>query len=187
MTANLLTQGTKHRTAQEIADAIDFVGGTLSAQAGKDTTTVSLNVVKKDLNLGLDLMSDVVLHPAFQPEELDRHRQQLLSNLQVQYSNPDYLASLVFNHVVYRGSPYGWPSEGTPDTVKKLKPEELGKFHDERYAPNQAFLAFAGDITPDQAFALAEKYFGEWAKVDLPATAPAVAAPISGQHIWLID
>jgi zinc protease len=187
MTANLLTAGTKHRTAQEIADAIDFVGGTLSAQAGKDTTTVSLNVVKKDLNLGLDLMSDVVLHPAFQPEELDRHRQQLLSNLQVQYSNPDYLASLVFNHVVYRGSPYGWPSEGTPDTVKKLKPEELGKFHDERYAPNQAFLAFAGDITPDQAFALAEKYFGEWAKVDLPATAPAVAAPISGQHIWLID
>jgi zinc protease len=187
MTANLLTQGTKRRSAQDIADAIDFVGGQLTAQAGKDATTITLNVVKKDLNLGLDLMSDVVLHPAFKPEELDRRREQVLSSLAVQYSNPDYLASLTFNHVVYSGSPYGWPIEGTPDTVKKLKSEDLAKFHDAHYAPNQGFLAFAGDIAPEEAFALAEKYFGDWAKVDLPAAAPPVPAPISGQHIWLID
>jgi zinc protease len=187
MTANLLTQGTKQRSAQDIADAIDFVGGQLTAQAGKDATTVTLNVVKKDLNLGLDLMSDVVLHPAFKPEELDRRREQLLSSLAVQYSNPDYLASLAFNHVVYSGSPYGWPIEGTPDIVKKLKSEDLAKFHDAYYAPNQAFLAFAGDITPDEAFAMTEKYFGDWAKIDLPPATPAVPAPISGQHIWLID
>ncbi|MGB0002570.1 MAG: pitrilysin family protein [Candidatus Acidiferrales bacterium] len=187
MTANLLTQGTKRRSARDIADAIDFVGGQLTAQAGKDATTITLNVVKKDLNLGLDLMSDVVLHPAFKPEELDRRREQLLSSLTVQYSNPDYLASLTFNHVVYSGSPYGWPIEGTPDTVKKLKSEDLAKFHDAHYAPNQGFLAFAGDIAPEEAFALAEKYFGDWQKIDLPAATPAVPAPISGQHIWLID
>jgi zinc protease len=187
MTANLLTQGTKRRSAQDIADAIDFVGGQLTAQAGKDATTITLNVVKKDLNLGLDLMSDVVLHPAFKPEELDRRREQVLSSLTVQYSNPDYLASLTFNHVVYSGSPYGWPIEGTPDTVKKLKSEDLVKFHDAHYAPNQGFLAFAGDIAPEEAFALAQKYFGDWAKIDLPAATPAVPAPISGQHIWLID
>ena len=187
MTANLLTQGTERRSAQDIADAIDFVGGQLTAQAGKDATTITLDVVKKDLNLGLDLMSDVVLHPAFKPEELDRRREQLLSSLTVQYSNPDYLASLAFNHVVYSGSPYGWPIEGTPDTVKKLKSEELSKFHNAHYVPNQAFLAFAGDITPEEAFAVAEKYFGGWPKIDLPAATPAVPAPISGQHIWLID
>ena len=187
MTANLLTQGTKRRSAQDIADAIDFVGGQLTAQAGKDATTIALDVVKKDLNLGLDLMSDVVLHPAFKPEELDRRREQLLSSLTVQYSNPDYLASLAFNHVVYSGSPYGWPIEGTPDTVKKLKSEELSKFHNAHYVPNQTFLAFAGDITPEEAFAVAEKYFGGWPKIDLPAATPAVPAPISGQHIWLID
>ena len=187
MTANLLTQGTERRSAQDIADAIDFVGGQLTAQAGKDATTITLDVVKKDLNLGLDLMSDVVLHPAFKPEELDRRREQLLSSLTVQYSNPDYLASLAFNHVVYSGSPYGWPIEGTPDTVKKLKSEELSKFHNAHYVPNQAFLAFAGDITPEEAFAVSEKYFGGWPKLDLPAATPAVPAPISGQHIWLID
>ena len=113
MTANMLTQGTEKRSAQDIAEAIDFVGGSLGAAAGKDATTVSLNIVKKDLDLGFDLMSDVVLHPAFQAEELERQRQQLLSGLTVQYSDPDYLASVVFTRVVYNGSPYGLPGEGT--------------------------------------------------------------------------
>ncbi len=107
MTANMLTQGTEKRSAQEIAEAIDFVGGSLTAEAGKDSTIVSLNVVKKDLQTGFDLMSDVVLHPAFQSEELERQRQQLLSNLTVQYSDPDFLASVAFSRVVYGGSPYG--------------------------------------------------------------------------------
>jgi zinc protease len=187
MTANLLTQGTEKRSAKEIAEAIDFVGGSLSALAGKDATTVTLDVVKKDLNGGLDLMSDVVLHPAFRSEELDRQRQQLLSGLTLQYSDPSYLASMVFNRVVYGTSPYGWPEEGTPETVKKLQRGELAKFHDANYAPNQALLAFAGDVTAEEAFAAAEKYFGSWAKLDVAADVPRASAPAAGLHIWLID
>jgi zinc protease len=187
MTANLLTQGTEKRSAKEIAEAIDFVGGSLSALAGKDATTVTLDVVKKDLYGGLDLMSDVVLHPAFLSEELDRQRQQLLSGLTLQYSDPSYLASMVFNRVVYGTSPYGWPEEGTPETVKKLQRGELAKFHDANYAPNQALLAFAGDVTAEEAFAAAEKYFGTWAKLDVAADVPPVSAPAAGLHIWLID
>lgn len=187
MTANLLTQGTEKRSAQEIAEAIDFIGGSLEASAGKDSTSVTLNIVKKDLDIGLDLMSDIVLHPAFRADELERQRQQLLSNLTMQYSDPDYLASVVFNRAVYGRSPYGWPSEGTPKTAKALGRDELMKFHHANYAPNQSLLAFAGDITPEQAFAAAQKYFGAWPKsvVTLaPLTAPA--AP-EGMHIWLID
>jgi zinc protease len=187
MTANLLTQGTEKRSAKEIAEAIDFVGGSLSALAGKDATTVTLDVVRKDLNIGLDLMSDVVLHPAFRSEELDRQRQQLLSGLTLQYSDPHYLASVVFNRVVYGVSPYGWPEEGTPETVKKLQRGELAKFHDANYAPNQTLLAFAGDITPEEAFSAAEKYFGPWAKLEVAADVPPAPTPAKGQHIWLID
>ena len=112
MTANLLTQGTEKRSAKDIAEAIDFVGGSLEAKAGRDATTVTLDVVKKDLGVGMDLMSDVVLHPAFRAEELDRQRQQLLSDLQVQYSDPDYLATLVFRAHVYGASPYGFRRTG---------------------------------------------------------------------------
>jgi zinc protease len=187
MTANMLTQGTEKRSAKDIADAIDFVGGSLVAQAGKDSTTVTLDVVKKDLNTGLDLMSDVVLHPAFSPEELDRQRQQLLSNLTVQYSDPEYLASVAFARVVYGRSPYGWPSEGTPEVVKRMQRDQLAKFHDANYAPNQTLLGFAGDITPEEAFALAEKFFGAWQKANVTAAAPASPSAISGLHIWLVD
>lgn len=187
MTANLLTQGTERRSAQEIAEAIDFIGGSLEAAAAKDSTSVTLNIVKKDLSTGLDLMSDVVLHPAFRAEELERQRQQLLSNLTVQYSDPDYLASVVFNRAVYGGSPYGRPGEGTPKTAKALGREELVKFHLANYAPNQSLLAFAGDITPEQAFAAAEKYFGAWPKLDIAASVPPPPAGTEGLHVWLID
>lgn len=187
MTANMLTQGTGKRSAREIAEAIDFVGGSLSASAGRDATTVSLDVVKKDLQTGMDLMSDVVLHPAFQTEELDRQRQQLLSSLQVNYSDPDYLASVVFNRVLYGESPYGWPDEGTPETVKNFSREQLASFHDANYAPNQTLIAFAGDITPSEAFSVAEKYFGAWPKLETSIAEPPAPPKISGLRIWLID
>jgi zinc protease len=187
MTASMLTQGTEKRSARDIAETIDFVGGSLDASAGKDATNITLDVVKKDLQTGFDLLSDVVLHPAFKAEELDRQRQQLLSSLTVQYSSPEYLASVVFSRAVYGSSPYGWPGEGTPETVKKLASKDLGEFHSANYAPNQAFLAFAGDITPEEAFATAEKYLGAWPKVDVAATAPLAPPAFSGQHIWLID
>jgi zinc protease len=187
MTANLLTQGTAKRSAREIAEAIDFIGGSLEASAGKDSTDVSLDVVKKDLPAGLDLMSDVVLHPAFRAEELERQRQQLLSGLTVQYSDPEYLASAVFSRTIYGSSPYGWPEEGTPETVKKFDPDTLRKFHDANYAPNQSLLAFAGDITPEEAFAAAVKYFGAWPKLDVAAAVPTAPEASAGMHIWLID
>jgi len=187
MTADLLTQGTEKRSAKDIAEAIDFIGGSLEASASKDSTDVSLDVVKKDLATGLDLMSDIVLHPAFRAEELDRQRQQLLSGLTVQYSDPDFLASAAFSRIVYGSSPYGWPEDGTPETVQKLDPAVLKKFHDANYAPNQTLLAFAGDITPEEAFAAAEKYFGAWLKIEVAAAVPPAPETFTGMHIWLID
>ena len=187
MAANLLTQGTEKRSAKEIAEGIDFIGGSLNAMAGRDATTVTLDIVKKDLATGMDLMSDVVLHPTFRAEELDRQRQQLLSTLQVQYADPEYLATLVFARAVYGASPYGLPPEGTPATVQKFQPEDFVKFHDANYAPNQSLLGFAGDITPEEAFAVAQKYFGGWPKVDVPLTEPAAPSATTAQHIWLID
>ena len=187
MTANLLTQGTEKRSAREIAETIDFVGGTLQAAAGRDATTVTLDVVKKDVGVGMDLMADVVLHPAFAADELERQRQQVLSSLQVQYADPDYLATLVFGRTLYGGSGYGLPEEGTPATVKKFKRDDLTKFHDANYGPNEAVLGFAGDITVDEAFTIAEKYFGLWQKINVTASAPVESASTTGRHIWLID
>ena len=108
MTAGLLTQGTAKRSAKEIAETIDFVGGTLEAKAGRDATTVTLDVVKKDLGVGMDLLSTSCCIQHLK-EELDRQRQQLLSDLEVQYSDPNYLATLAFARTLYGDSPYGMP------------------------------------------------------------------------------
>ncbi|MBI3669802.1 MAG: insulinase family protein, partial [Acidobacteria bacterium] len=187
MTANLLTQGTAKRTAQQIAEAIDFVGGRLAANADQDGTYVTVTVVKKDLDLAMDLLSDVTIHAAFQPAELDRRRQQLLSALRVRYSDPGYLASVAFDRVVYGRQPYGLPTEGTPDSLRALGRDDLVRFRDTHYAPNRALLAFAGDITPDAAFAAAGKYLGAWESKALAI--PEVVAPQrpQGLRIFLID
>ncbi|MGH9704249.1 MAG: M16 family metallopeptidase, partial [Candidatus Acidiferrales bacterium] len=187
MTAAMLTQGTQTRDAQQIAQTIDFVGGTLNANADADGTSVTLGVVSKDLGLGLDLMSDVTLNPSFKNEELDRQREQLLSGLRVQYSDASYLASAVFRREVLAGSGYALPDEGTPDSVKKYGHDDLVKFHDTYYVPNRSLLAFAGDVAPEAAFAAAEKYFGGWKEKDVPTPKLAMPAATAGMRIFLVD
>lgn len=187
MTSAMLTQGTTSRSAQQFAQAIDSVGGHISASADGDATSASLTVVANDTDLGMQLLSDAVLHPALSDQELGRQRQQALSGLQVQYSDAGYLASAVFGRTVYGASQYGLPGEGTPDSVKKIQRDDLVKFHDSSYAPNAALLAFAGDVTPERAFALAEKYFGSWEKKDLSAEETTAPAPVSGLHFIVVD
>lgn len=190
LAAGLLTKGTASRSAAQIAEAIDFVGGTLSASAGSDATYITATVVKKDLDLAMDLLADVTLNAAFQQEEIDRQRQQLLSALRIQYSDPEYLATVLFDRVVYGEHPYGLPDEGTPESVSKIRREDLVGFRDARLrgAPNQALLAFAGDITPEAAFAAAEKYLGKWAPAaGGPTAAPAAPKAASGRRILLVD
>jgi zinc protease len=187
MTATMLTQGTTTRSAQQFAQAIDFVGGNISASADDDDTSASLTILSRDLDLGMNLLSDAVLHPAFSDQELSRQRQQALSGLRVEYSDAGYLASAVFDRSVYGSSPYGLPGEGTPDSVRKIKRDDLVQFHDSCYAPNAALLAFAGDVTPARAFAIAEKYFGAWEKKELPAEEPSAPTALSGLHFIIVD
>jgi zinc protease len=190
LAADLLDQGTDKRSAQQIAEAIDFVGGSLNADAGRDATTIRTTVVKKDFNLAMDLLSDVVLRPKFDAEEIERQREQLLSNLRVQYSDGNYLASAVFRRVVFGASPYAQPPDGTPASVMEIGREDMMAFHKQFFVPGQALLGFAGDITPDEAFAAAEKYFGAWSADSRTAStvsAPASSSSASGMRIVLVD
>ena len=144
-------------------------------------------MVKKDFDLAMDLLSDVALHAKLQKEELERRREQLLSALRVEYTDASYLASAVFNRVVYGQHPYGLPNEGTPDSVAKLERDDLVRFRDTYYVPNQALMAFAGDITAEAAFAAAEKYFGAWPRKDILAASLPAPAATQALRVFLID
>jgi zinc protease len=196
MTASLLTEGTEKRSAQDIASAIDFVGGTLEANASEDCTTIEATVVKNDFDEAMDLLSDVTLHANFSAPELERRREQALSDLSMSYDDAEYLASATFRRVVFAGNSYGMPGEGTPETVHGMTRGDIVAFRDAHYFPKGALLAFAGAITPEEAFAATEKYLGSWttgsaasavASTPLSAASGGEAARPKGLRIYLVQ
>jgi zinc protease len=163
MTAALLRQGTATRSAQQIAQAIDNVGGALSATATADSTQASVTVLTSSLDVGFDLLADIVQRPAFANEEIERWRRQTSSNLQVAYSDPEYLRDVVSDRLAYGDHPYAFPTDGFPQTISTFSRDAVVAFHKTNYTPAGAYLAIAGDITPEAASALARKHFGAWA------------------------
>ncbi len=171
-TATLLREGTATRSSQQIAETIDSVGGTLDTAASLESAFVSITVTSDQLDLGLDLLSDVVLRPSFPAEELERWRNQALSGLQIQQSDPSYVATAAFQRLVLGDHPYGRPSSGTVESVRGLTRDDLVAFHQRQYVPNEAILAVVGDVKAADALARVERAFGAWKKgevVSLPA------------------
>jgi zinc protease len=171
MTAGLLDQGTATKKAQEIAIAIESVGGGIGVGAGNDLTFLNAVALKHDFGLVLDLVSDIVRNPSFAQEELDRIRPQLLSSMQVSYDDADYLADVVFDRLVYGFHPYGKPSAGTPESAPRITREDLAAFHRAHFVPSNAIIAVVGDVTAEEAFAGIERAFGAWAAAPAPAAA----------------
>jgi zinc protease len=168
LTATLLDQGAGRRSAEQIADTIDFVGGVLSTGAGTDLSNVSAVVMKDSFELALELMADLVQRPTFAPDEIERQRQQALSALKVQYEDPDAVADEVINRLIYGFHPYGLPGGGTAESLAGLARADIVNFHRAYYAPNNALIAVVGDITVNEAMAGVEKYFGAWKTADMP-------------------
>ncbi|HEX7184155.1 MAG TPA: pitrilysin family protein [Thermoanaerobaculia bacterium] len=163
-TAALLREGTQTRSSQQIAEAIDSVGGFLSSGATADTATAMVSVTSDQIDLGLELLADVALRPTFPAEEIERWRRQTLSGLQVQQESAPYLANAAFERVVFGDHPYGLPETGTPESVQGITRDDLIAFHRERWVPNGAILAVVGDVQPADAFSKVERAFGSWAK-----------------------
>jgi len=175
MTADMLSEGTRTRSAQQIASQVEALGATLSSGASLEASSVTLNVMPDKLAAGMAIMADVARNPAFKPEELERQRAQALDGLQVALQEPGQVASMAAAPVVFAGSSWGHVATGTPGSLARIKPADLAAIHRAWFRPDNAILVLTGDITAEQGFALAEKAFGDWAKPAAPlAKAPAV-------------
>ena len=168
LAASLLDQGTEAKSAEEMNDAIDFIGGAMGAGAGSDLTFLNMVVMKDSFETGLRMLSDMARRPGFRQEEIDRQRQQTLSSLQVSLADPEWVANAVFDRLVYGFHPYGMPDNGTPDTIAGITRDDLLAFHAKYFAPNNAILAVVGDVTAEEAFAMTAKVFGDWLRKDVP-------------------
>ena len=175
LTADLLTRGTAGRTAPELDRAIEFVGGSLETDAGRDTATVSLAVLKKDLDLGLDLLAEVLLQPAFPEDELKRKVTDIQAAIRRSEENPESVAGRELARVLYPGHPYARPTSGTVESVGRLTREQVVRFHRERYRPDAAAIAVVGDVTEQGVREALLRRLGAWSA---PA-APLPAIPMT--------
>ena len=176
MTAGMLTEGTRSRSAQTIARQTESLGASLSSVGGLESSSVTLNVMPDKLKAAMAIMADVVRNPAFAAAELDRQREQALDGLRVAYQQPGQVAGFAVAPVIFGGTGFGHVTQGTPDSLGKLKTEDLARLHSAWFRPDNAVLVLTGDISAEQGFALARTAFGDWARPrTLLAKAPDIA------------
>jgi zinc protease len=171
LTGALLTRGTGKRTGPEVDSAIEFVGGSLGASAGRDSLTVALSVQKKDLALGLDLLSEIVLSPTFPVAEVTRKVAEIQASIKRSEEDPSTVATRALSRLIYPGHPYGLPVEGTIESVARLTRDDVVKFYAEHARPDATVIAVVGAVTVDEARREIAARFGAWARPGGPAPA----------------
>ncbi len=190
LTADLLTAGTKAKNALQISEEAQRLGANLSSQSGFDNSSVSLNVLSKNLDAGLKLMSEVITSPAFPEEELNRQKKIKLGRIQQESRQPLTTALKGYFRQLYgEGHPYGQPmsGSGTAKTVAAVTREDIIKFYQANYLPNNATAIIVGDITLAEAKAKLETAFAGWKEGRLASTEVKYVAPLAKTKICIID
>ena len=187
-TADMLTEGTAKRTSEQIANEVASIGASLNAGArfGSGVSSVNASGLISDTAQILDLMSDVVLHPAFPESELAKYKQRAQSDLEQRLANPGFLAQQAYRRVLYGDAPLGVNS-ATKESVDKVTVADLKKFHDDHYRAGNTILGVTGDFHANEMKTMVEKYFGAWAGAAEP---PAKFSPTPKQEaakITLVD
>jgi zinc protease len=186
LVASLLDQGTTTKSAQQVADQIDSIGGAMGTGSGEDFTSVSTVVMKDSFGLAMDLLADVVRNPAFSPDEIERQKEQAISSQRVNATDADYVASVLFDRLVYGFHPYGLPGTGTAETLATIGRDDLQRFHRQHFVPNNMVLAIVGDLTIDEAIGTAQRVFGGWPRADVPPARP-IDPPEPTRRVIVID
>lgn len=175
-TAGMLTEGAGSRDAFALADEAEYLGASISSGASWDATTVAIRAPKRTFARALDLMADVVLRPTFKAADVERQRDLRLSALLQQRDQPAAVASLVFSRAVFpAGHPYHNPLNGDSSSTAALDSAMVRNFWDRTADPRQATLIITGDLTLEEAAALATEKFGAWRAPARPLTAPPAA------------
>lgn len=185
-TAAMLRHGAGHRTSEQIAEAIDAVGGALDASAGAESSSVSCSVLAEHADTCLSLLSDLLLRPTFPAAEMGQIRDQLLAALGQRDDDPHLLAAEHFDNLLFgEAHPDGWVM--MPDHVKRITREQLLAFWKAFYRPNNAMLAVAGAIDPAALKAQIAKALGHWQAAVVPARAAFTIPQVRGVRAVLVD
>lgn len=181
---HIFFKGTERRTAKEIAEAIDAVGGVLNAFTGKEYTCYYAKVLREDLPLALDVLSDFFLHSTFAEEEIERERGVILSEISESEDTPDDHIHVVFDRAFWPGHPISLPITGTAETVSGMRREHFVDFLRERYRPDRILICAAGAVDHDWLVAEIEKLFSH---LEGTTPSPRLETPLAKPGLSLIE
>jgi zinc protease len=189
LVAAMLPEGTRRRTASQIAEEMTFLAANLGSGAGRDAAFVTLNTLGRNLVPALEIFADVVTDPAFPDAEWTRVRDQRLVSLLQTLDQPTALATQQFETRVYGSEhPYGRPTQGTPQSVRALGTAQLREFYGSFYRPNNAHLIVVGDFRTAELLPRLEAAFAGWRSAPVPqARAAADPAPQAATRVFLVD
>jgi len=187
LVSDLLRKGTATRSATEIAEAVDFVGGSLDAGADQDGTRISAEFLRKDLDLGLDLLADTVMHPAFAPEEVDRLKSETIGELQAMKENPGALVGRRFIELLYGDHPYGHPTSGWEGSVGAITRDDVRAFYEAHYQPDNVIVVAVGDFEAARMIDVIDRKLSAWTGKAAVAAELPHPAPLRKRTIYLID
>jgi len=190
LTADLLDEGTTTRTALQISDEAKRLGANLGAGSSFDGSTVSLNVLRKNLDASLELMADVVLNPTFPQEELERRRQLFLGRILQESKQPFTSTIKTYFRLLYGPNhPYGQPytGSGTETSIKAITRDDLVSYYKANFVPNNAAIVMAGDITLADAKQKLERAFASWKQGKVSARQVPAPAPLKTTQVYIVD
>jgi predicted Zn-dependent peptidase len=173
MLEHMAFKGTERRSARDIAEEIEAVGGFLNAYTSREQTAFHARVLKADVTVALDILSDILTRPAFEQAELERERQVVLQEIGQSRDTPD---DIIFDHLqatIYAGQPMGWPILGDDATVAAFTQENLRDYMGSNYLARSMTLVASGAVTHSEMVRLAEEKFAALKPGETPAPLPA--------------
>lgn len=170
-------KGTPCRSARQIAEEMDAIGGMLNASTSKLCTNYYAKVIDEDLPVAADILADIVCNPLLDPQETDKERGVVLEEISMVEDSPEDVVFDVLAEAVFGEQALGQTILGPADKIAAYQPEDLRAFRRRHYGPKNAVVAIAGNVTPEQARTLLEDKFGGWAGAEGEAFPETVAIP----------
>lgn len=189
-TQRMLEEGTPTRDSLRIGEQLEAIGATFSTGANLDWTSASLNVLKATMPQGLEIFADLVLHPAFPQGEFERLRRERLAAIARDKVTPERMALRVVPSLLYgAGHPYAtaFSGTGTEAALARMTRDDLAKFHQARFRPNNAILLVVGDTTLAEITPKLEALFAGWKPAPVPAVTVPSPTPAEKNVVYLID
>jgi len=186
LTAAMMAEASEKSSAEELSSRLDMLGSTVSFSAGLYGTVVSATSLEKNLPQTLAIMEERLFTPAFDPVDFERVKQQALEGVIYEHQRPSWLAGQATREVLFRGTSFSLPPEGTKASLEAISLDDVKAFYRRYYTPNGADIVVVGDVTSAQLTPQLD-FLAKWQGQPEPTYTPQVLPNLSQQTLWMVD